>query len=53
MDGPASAWRDRGEEVVLRGRTIFTVEVAATGPELRPPLLVLHGFPTSSFSDRP
>ncbi|HEX3981850.1 MAG TPA: alpha/beta hydrolase [Acidimicrobiales bacterium] len=49
MNGLASAWRERGDEVELCGRTVFTVDVAPTGPELRAPLLVLHGFPTSSF----
>ena len=29
--------------------TIFTVDVPAIGPEEHDPLLVLHGFPTSSF----
>jgi pimeloyl-ACP methyl ester carboxylesterase len=33
----------------LGGHRIFTVEVPAGGRELRPPLLVLHGFPSSSF----
>jgi pimeloyl-ACP methyl ester carboxylesterase len=33
----------------LCGHGIFTVEVPSVGPELRPPLLVLHGFPSSSF----
>ncbi len=49
MNGLASAWRDRGEETELCGRTVFVVDIAPDGPELRPPLLVLHGFPTSSF----
>ena len=31
------------------GQRIFTVDVPATGPGDAPPLLVLHGFPTSSF----
>jgi pimeloyl-ACP methyl ester carboxylesterase len=49
MNRTASAWRGRGEEVVLCGRSVFTVDVAPTGPERRPSLLTLHGFPTSSF----
>ena len=44
-----AAWRGRGRVRTLCGRRIFTVDVAASGPERRPPLLVLHGFPTSSF----
>jgi len=43
------AWRDRGRDLVLGGRRIFTVDLPAAGPVARPPLLVLHGFPTSSF----
>ena len=34
---------------VLAGRRIFTVDVPARRSTDRPPLLVLHGFPTSSF----
>ncbi len=49
MNRLAAAWRDRGDLLTLCGHRIFTVDVAASGPELRPPLLVLHGFPTSSF----
>jgi pimeloyl-ACP methyl ester carboxylesterase len=43
------AWRARGRMRSVCGRAIFTVDLAAVGPELRPPLLVLHGFPSSSF----
>jgi pimeloyl-ACP methyl ester carboxylesterase len=43
------AWRARGRTHALCGRSIFTVDIPAIGPELRPPLLVLHGFPSSSF----
>jgi pimeloyl-ACP methyl ester carboxylesterase len=49
LSGAAAAWRDRGEFRTLCGRRIFTVEVAPLGRESAPPLLVLHGFPTSSF----
>jgi pimeloyl-ACP methyl ester carboxylesterase len=49
MNRLASAWRGRGKEVALCGRSVFTVDVGPTGPERRPPLLALHGFPTSSF----
>jgi pimeloyl-ACP methyl ester carboxylesterase len=45
----AAAWRERGREHRLCGHDIFTVDIPATGPERRPPLLVLHGFPSSSF----
>jgi pimeloyl-ACP methyl ester carboxylesterase len=33
----------------LCGHRIFTVDVPAVGTELHAPLLILHGFPTSSF----
>ena len=49
MNPLAAAWRERGRERRLCGHAIFTVDLPATGPERRPPLLVLHGFPSSSF----
>lgn len=49
MSALVEAWRDRGRDLVLGGRRIFTVDLPAAGPVARPPLLVLHGFPTSSF----
>jgi pimeloyl-ACP methyl ester carboxylesterase len=45
----AVAWRERGQHRTLCGHRIFTIDVPASGSALRPPLLVLHGFPTSSF----
>jgi pimeloyl-ACP methyl ester carboxylesterase len=45
----AAAWRERGRERTLCGHRIFTVDIPAVGPERRPPLLLLHGFPSSSF----
>ena len=48
--GPlVEAWRSRGHLRTLDGHRIFTVDVPASGPVTAPPLLVLHGFPTSSF----
>jgi len=49
MSAPVDAWRARGRHHRLQGRRIFVIEVPATGPVAAPPLLVLHGFPTSSF----
>ena len=49
MNALAEAWRARGRHLVLEGYRIFTVDLPATSPVARPPLLVLHGFPTSSF----
>jgi pimeloyl-ACP methyl ester carboxylesterase len=45
----ADAWRARGRVRVLNGRDVFVVDIPARRPADRPPLLVLHGFPTSSF----
>lgn len=44
----ASAWRDRGQQLELLGETVFVVDVPAESSE-RLPLLVIHGFPTSSL----
>jgi pimeloyl-ACP methyl ester carboxylesterase len=52
MSALVDAWRDRGRDLVLGGQRIFTVDLPATGPVAAPPLLVLHGFPTSSFDFR-
>jgi pimeloyl-ACP methyl ester carboxylesterase len=41
-----SEWRARGQFLRLLGRTVFAVD---TGPREQAPILVLHGFPTSSF----
>ena len=49
MNGPAARWRARGRHLPLCGHRIFTLDIPATGDARRPPLLVLHGFPTSSF----
>ena len=49
MSAPVDAWRSRGRHHELLGDSVFVVEVPATGPVAAPPLLVLHGFPTSSF----
>jgi pimeloyl-ACP methyl ester carboxylesterase len=49
VNAPAEAWRARGAHRTLCGHRIFTVDVPAARDERRPPLLVLHGFPTSSF----
>jgi pimeloyl-ACP methyl ester carboxylesterase len=48
----ASAWAERGTHRELVGHSIFTVDVPARGEERHPPLLVIHGFPTSSFDFR-
>ena len=45
----ASEWEALGAYRQLAGARVFSVDVPAIGAELYPPLLVLHGFPTSSF----
>jgi pimeloyl-ACP methyl ester carboxylesterase len=45
----AAGWEALGARRRLCGEQIFTVDAPAIGAERHPPLLVLHGFPTSSF----
>ena len=49
MNHRAAAWRARGRVQDLCGRRVFTVDIPAGRSDQEPPLLVLHGFPTSSF----
>ncbi len=49
MRSLVDAWRALGHHRVVGGNRIFTVDLPATGPTVAPPLLLLHGFPTSSF----
>ena len=49
MTAALAAWKARGRSRTLCGHRIFTLDLAASGRETAPPLLVLHGFPTSSF----
>jgi pimeloyl-ACP methyl ester carboxylesterase len=44
-----TGWEAIGQHRQLLGERVFTVDVPAIGPEEHDPLLVLHGFPTSSF----
>ncbi len=44
-------WEERGRRLDIGGRTIFCLDVPAD-VERREPLLLLHGFPTSSFDWR-
>ncbi len=46
--GPA-AWAGRGTWHEVAGRRLFCADLPPAGPERHPPLLVLHGFPTSSY----
>ncbi len=45
----ADAWAALGTHRRLCGERIFTIDAAPLGPEILEPLLVLHGFPTSSY----
>ncbi|MDQ1360372.1 MAG: hypothetical protein QOJ44_749 [Acidimicrobiaceae bacterium] len=42
-------WEERGRRRQLAGHEIFALEVPARSGESLEPLLVLHGFPSSSF----
>jgi pimeloyl-ACP methyl ester carboxylesterase len=43
------AWEERGTRVPLEGHDIFVVDLEPTTAPEHEPLLVIHGFPTSSF----
>ncbi|HEX8804888.1 MAG TPA: alpha/beta hydrolase, partial [Acidimicrobiales bacterium] len=43
----------RAEHVTVAGESVAVLEVAAQAGEYGPPLLVVHGFPTSSVDFRP
>lgn len=45
----AGAWSRRGQVRTLAGHDVFTLDVPARAGESAAPLLVLHGFPSSSF----
>ena len=49
MTAATDAWEGRGRVRTLAGHRVFTVDLPARGEELADPLLVVHGFPTSSF----
>jgi pimeloyl-ACP methyl ester carboxylesterase len=44
-----TGWEAIGRHRELDGQRIFTIDAPSIGPEVHAPLLVLHGFPTSSF----
>jgi pimeloyl-ACP methyl ester carboxylesterase len=45
----SSGWEAIGTQRDLCGERVFTIDAPPIGPERHVPLLVLHGFPTSSF----
>lgn len=44
-----AAWESRGTYVDVDGDDVFLVDVACSGPAAGDPLVIVHGFPTSSF----
>lgn len=44
-----SEWEARGTRVDVGDHRVFVVDVPAAGPTDREPLVVVHGFPTSSY----
>jgi pimeloyl-ACP methyl ester carboxylesterase len=50
MKTSPSEWYSRGRYLAVAGRRVFTVDVpAVAGAPPAPPVLALHGFPTSSW----
>ncbi len=45
----STGWEAVGAHRDLCGERVFTIDAPSIGPERHDPLLVLHGFPTSSF----
>ena len=45
----SAGWEAIGTHRQLGGYRVFTIDAPAIGPEVHQPLLILHGFPTSSF----
>jgi pimeloyl-ACP methyl ester carboxylesterase len=43
------AWEARGGRIPLAGHEVFVVDIDPIGEPEHEPLLVIHGFPTSSF----
>ena len=47
------AWAARATRIPVAGEQVAVVDVAAAGVEAGPPVLVIHGFPTSSIDFAP
>src|SRR5262245_3623399 len=51
---PIEAWRDRGRMMATADGRVFCVDARPTSSDVDPcPVLVLHGFPTSSWDFAP
>lgn len=48
-DDGVAAWEARGTRVSIDGNDVFVVDSPATESDDHEPLLVIHGFPTSSY----
>jgi pimeloyl-ACP methyl ester carboxylesterase len=44
-----AAWEAAGGRLAVGGHDVFVVDLPASGPERAEPLVVIHGYPTSSF----
>jgi pimeloyl-ACP methyl ester carboxylesterase len=44
-----AGWEAVGQHRELCGHRVFTIDAPSIGSEVHEPLLILHGFPTSSF----
>jgi pimeloyl-ACP methyl ester carboxylesterase len=51
--GEVEDWARRATEVAVGGEAVAVVDVPAGRPGAAPPLLVIHGFPTSSIDFAP
>ena len=49
MTAATDAWEARGARIPLAGHEVFVVDIDPIGEPEHQPLLVIHGFPTSSF----
>ncbi|HWD51851.1 MAG TPA: alpha/beta hydrolase [Acidimicrobiales bacterium] len=49
MTAASDRWERRGGRIPLAGYEVFVVDIDEAGPGGQEPLLVIHGFPTSSF----
>ena len=49
MTAATDAWERRGTRLPLAGHRVFVVDIDPVGEVEDEPLLVIHGFPTSSF----
>ncbi|HEY1989861.1 MAG TPA: alpha/beta hydrolase [Acidimicrobiales bacterium] len=49
MTAASDQWEKRGSRISLAGYEVFVVDIEAGDPAGHEPLLIIHGFPTSSF----